>query len=261
MKAQEIRDHCQEVANWVNWDATCDHFLHGDPETEVTGLACAWTATNVSLRQAADLGCNMFITHEPVFFPRKHKGHPKAEQVAQMKRDLADELGMAVFRCHDTWDRFPEIGIPDAWGTFLGFETEPRDPMSFYKICKLGGVTVEEAAQKVLEKVKTLNQETVLVFGDRTKTVHRMGIGTGAICNMPDMLEMEPDILLVTDDAFGSPPDGLMAADLDIPVLIVNHAVAEKPGMELMPGYFAEQFPGLKTEYIDNAEFPYSIVR
>ena len=69
MKAKKVMEHFREVGNWVNWDKTCDQFLHGNPDIEVKGIATAWISTNVALKQAADKGLNLFITHEPAFYP------------------------------------------------------------------------------------------------------------------------------------------------------------------------------------------------
>ncbi len=62
MKAKEVLNHFREIGTWVDWNNTCDEFLHGDPEAEVKGIAAAWIATNDALREAADKGLNLFTT-------------------------------------------------------------------------------------------------------------------------------------------------------------------------------------------------------
>ena len=69
MKAGDVMMHFQEVGQWVNWDKTCDQFLHGSPEAEVKGIATAWIPTNEAIRDASEKGCNLFVTHEPAFYP------------------------------------------------------------------------------------------------------------------------------------------------------------------------------------------------
>jgi len=258
VKAKEIMAHFQLVGTWVNWEKSCDQFLYGDPDVEVAGVATAWIPTNAALREAHAKGLNLFITHEPGFY-HGYQGSASADRLVEGKKRLLDELGITLMRCHDTWDRMPEVGIPDAWATFLGFPTEERPLKSFYKVCLLDGVSVEEAAQLVLAKVKALGQETVLIFGDRQARVERLAVGTGAITRLPAMHDLEVDLILATDDGMNFWDGGLWAADLGVPLLIVNHATAEKPGMQAMTGYLADQFPGLRAEYIDVA-FPYTAV-
>ena len=258
VKAREVMDHFREVGRWVDWEKTCDQFLHGDPDVEVKGIAAAWIATNQAIREASEKGCNLFITHEPAFYPGYEETRSGAELILR-KKALLDQLGITLMRCHDTWDRMPEYGIPDAWASFLAFETEERSVESFYKVCLLKGCTVEHAAGLILEKVRKLGQDTVLVFGDGTRIVRRMVVGTGAITDLPSMYELEPDVILATDDGINFWSGGLWATDLDIPLLIVNHATAEKPGMQAMVGYLKEVFPDVPVEYLD-VSYPYKSV-
>ncbi len=258
MKAKDVREHFRQVGTWVDWDKTCDQFLYGDPEAEVKGIATAWIPTNAALKEAGARGLNLFVTHEPAFCQR-YQGTPSGDRMVEQKKALLDELGVTLLRCHDTWDRMPEVGIPDAWASFLGFDCEERPVESYYKICLLGNVTVEEAAGLVLEKVKALGQDTVLILGDRQRRVGRMAVGTGAITHLPTMLELGADVILATDDGINFWDGGLWAADLGVPLLIVNHATAEKPGMQAMARYLAERFSEVPAEYIDVA-IPYSSI-
>ena len=256
MIAKDVMEHFRSVGTWVNWDSTCDQFLHGDPGAELKGIATAWIPTNAALEEAAGKGLNVFISHEPAFC-HGYQGTASADRVVAHKKALLDELGITLMRCHDTWDRMPDVGIPDAWASFLGFETEQRPVESYYKVCLLGGITVEEAAKHVLRKVKPLGQDTVLILGDRHKRVRRMAIGTGAITHLPSMLDLEADVILATDDGMNFWDGGLWAVDQGLPLLIVNHCTAEKPGMMAMARYLAEQFPQAPVEYLDVA-MPYS---
>ena len=268
MKASDVMSHFREVGEWVNWDKTCDQFLHGDPDVEVKGVATAWIPTNEAIHEASRKGCNLFITHEPAFFVDEKKSNKLGPefwesttgvQLVHRKKELLDKLGITLMRCHDTWDRMPEFGVPDAWASLLGFETEERPVESFYKICLLDSVTVEQAARLVAEKVRPLGQDVVLVFGDKSKTVQRMAVGTGAATHLPGMYELKPDVILATDDGVNFWNGVLWAADLNFPLLIVNHATSEKPGMQAMATYLKGVFPGIPAEYVD-VRYPYSSI-
>ena len=259
MKAQDVMSHFQKVGTWVNWERTGDQFLHGNPDAKVDGIATAWIPTNKAIAEASEKGCNLFITHEPAFYPGYEETTTGA-QLVQRKKELLDRLGVTLLRCHEMWDRMPEFGIPDAWASFLGFETEERPLDSFYKICLLEPATVEHTAELVAEKVRSLGQDAVLVFGDKGKRVQRMAVGTGAITHLPSMYELKPDVILATDDGINSWTGGLWAADMDVPLLLVNHCTAEKPGMMAMARYLKERFPSVPVEYVD-VVFPYKALR
>jgi putative NIF3 family GTP cyclohydrolase 1 type 2 len=256
MKAKDFREHCISVAPWVCWDGvTCDLFMHGDPEAEVKGIATTWLATDAVIREAAAKGLNFIIAHEGAFYPTLLEW--QSEQAHhQAKHDLMDELGITLLRCHDTWDRMPEYGIPDTWAAWLGFEVEPRDVNSFYCLSNLSGMTVGEVAKHVLEKTKPLGQMGIGIMGDPHKPVTRLATGTGAITRLPAMAELGADILIATDDGCHTTNNGLYSLDLDIPVLIVAHPTAELPGMMKMVDYIEQQFPPIPVEYLP-CGFPY----
>ncbi len=254
MQAKDFLEHCRQVAHWVNWDETVDAFMAGDPEAEVRGIATTWLATNARLRVAAEKELNFVIAHEGAFYPTYARTDPGKRHHAE-KRQLIEKLGLTLMRCHDTWDRIPEVGIPDAWAAWLGFPTEPRPVESFYKVCLVEGRTVEQVAREVLEKVRPLGQDRIEMMGDPDKVVHRMAVGTGAITRLDKMAELEPDLIMATDDGIQTTASGLWSWDLDIPVLVVGHATAELPGMQAMVGYIREHFPGVPVEYLPG-EFP-----
>ena len=252
MKASQIHQHFQRIGTWVNWERTNDVFLHGDPEAEVAAVAVGWIPTNDAIERAGRRGINLFITHEHCFFP-KYAETPVGRSAVDAKRELLDRFGMTVLRCHDMWDRMPEVGIPDAWAGWLGFETEPRPVESFYKVCLTGGLTAGETARAVREKVGALGQDVVGLFGDPERRVERLAVGTGAITRLPEMLELKVDAVLATDDGFNTPNGGMLAVDMGLPMLVVNHCTAEKPGMMAMAEYLREQFPDAPVEYVDVA--------
>ena len=258
MKACEFREHCVSIAHWVDWENTCDQFMAGDPHAEVRGIAVTWLATNARLREAAALGLNFVIAHEGAFYPQYAKSESGARHHAE-KRQLVDELGLTLMRCHDTWDRMPEVGIPDAWAQFLGFPTDPRPVESFHRICHVGPSTLGEVARRVAEKVRPLGQEVVHVVGAEGTPVTRMAVGTGAITRLAEMYELGADLLLVTDDGISTTAAGLYSHDLGVPMLVVNHATAELPGMMAMVGYLEGVVPGVPTRYLPG-EFPAPVV-
>src|SRR3990170_2833093 len=121
VKASALMEHFRHIGTWVDWDSTADRVLHGDPEAETRGVAVAWIPTNAVLKQAALEGFNVFITHEPAFYPG-FEGSASAKGLIREKRALLEQMGITLLRCHDTWDRMPEVGIVDAWASFLGFD-------------------------------------------------------------------------------------------------------------------------------------------
>lgn len=248
MKPIDFHEFCRNEAKWVDWDNTTDAFLHGDPRIEIERTAITWLATNEVIRSAAEAGCNFLICHEGVFYPQLEE-YPSEERHFAEKRMLLDDVGITVYRCHDTWDRFPVFGIVDSWAEYLGFQTEVRDEYSFYKVCLTGGLRAGEVAKQVIKKTASLGQKWVSIMGDPERIVNRLVVGTGAITRLPEMAEMGGELLLTTDDGMHSTYNGLWSVDLGHTVITVCHATSEIPGMMNLEKYLNQTFPDMNAVY------------
>jgi len=212
-------------------------------------MAVTWVATIEAIEAAAAKGATLLVSHEGLDYPALMEVRSGADLV-QRKRELLDAHGMALMRCHDVWDRMPEVGIPDAWAEFLGFEAEPRPVESYYRVCLVGERPARELAGAILGKVRALGQRSVRIFGPPDAEVSRMAVGTGAITNAGLMHELGADCILATDDGMWSTTWGVWALDLGIPVLCVSHATAELPGMMKLAEYLAEMYPDTPCGYV-----------
>jgi len=250
MKALDLHLHMQKLGTWVDWSKTCDGFKAGQPSVDVTGIAVGWTSVLPALQQAHAAGCNLFVTHEPTFYdhmdedPRWRETKP-----ARRKSRFLEQTGMVVYRCHDVWDRVPDIGITDSWATHLSLPT-PTARKTYYNLYTLPAQPAHELAQRVAASVVDLDQHAVQLLGPPGKIVSRLAIGTGAITDVPTMVEMGADVILATDDGLTYWRHGTWAIDQDLPVIIVNHATAELPGMRSLADYLRRQFPDVKVEYV-----------
>ena len=248
MKAVDLHERFREIGAWVDYEKTCDGFLHGDPEIEIAAVAVCWSSMLHQLRQARELGCNLFICHEPLYtyFEQNELSHPGE----QAKADFLRSGGLTVYRCHDLWDVMPEIGIVDSWSEFLGFTDEPAATAKYYNAHDLpAGTTVRALASQVLAKVKELGQESVHVVGEAGAVVTRVAVGTGAITSFRHMAALGADVLVLTDDGTRLWESAVWSSDVGVPLILVNHATAEEPGMRNMATFLAERY-GLEAHLI-----------
>ncbi len=241
--AKDVAALFERQGTWVDWTHSVDAFKAGAPDAPVTGIAVGWQSLQAALEEAYDLGCNLFITHEPTFYDHWDCS-PEAldTPAAQAKRAWLERTGMVVYRCHDVWDRYPGIGIVDAWADYLGFGPALAAD-DYHRVLAVPCVTAWELVMMVLERVRPLGEQAVLFSGRKDRMVSRVGIGTGAITDVRAMLALGADAILATDDGTSQWRDGAYCADASVPLLVVNHAVAEIPGMRAMARYLQAQFP------------------
>lgn len=262
MKAQEVHEHFRSRAAWVDPKKTVDQFLHGDGSAEVAGVAVGWMMTLPMAEQAAAAGLNLFISHEPIVcehYRSLGRRHPRTNRAIAAKRRRLTKLGLTVLRCHDAWDRFPRIGIPDAWAKFLGLLGYRRQAGSFYGRGRVAPTTARALARRIARKTSRLGQAHVEVFNPSAR-VARVAVGTGAITALHDMLEaVRADCYVITNDGTNAWTAELHSADCRIPLIRVDHATAELPGIMALADYLAKQFPSVPVRYIPYPR-PYDVL-
>jgi putative NIF3 family GTP cyclohydrolase 1 type 2 len=251
LKAKELHEHFKKIGDWVDWEKTCDRFLVGDPQAKVEGIAVSWMPTFKNLETALDMNCNLFVTHEPLYCSEADHSRLIASDDAWVKKKRwLEKTMMVVYRCHDFWDDYPEVGIHGAWAKWLGFDKKPLNQRRFYETHQVHDIDLEQLARRILEKVKPLGQDAVHIVGDLKKKVSRIALGTGAITSYRQMYDMDADVLLVTDDGTRLWESGQWALDMGVPLIIVNHSTSEEPGMITLAKHIQEAFPEITVKHI-----------
>jgi putative NIF3 family GTP cyclohydrolase 1 type 2 len=238
LKIREIHEFFKNLAYWNNWSQTCDGFLWGDPDRELEGIAVCWSSMRHQLEIAIEKCCNLYITHEPLYSYVRHGqyAHPAEERKAALLR----RSRIVVYRCHDVLDMMPEIGIPESWARFLGFDGPPAATRNYYRAYDLpDGSTARQVASGILARVREIGQDVIHMLGPQDKSVSRIVVGTGAITDFRVMAQMG-DLLLLTDDGTRLWESAQWSADTQTPLLVVNHATAEEPGVKALAGYLGE---------------------
>jgi putative NIF3 family GTP cyclohydrolase 1 type 2 len=246
LRAKDVQDYLWSLGDWFDRAKTVDTFKAGDPETVVKGIAVGWMSYSWALRRAAELNCNLFVTHEPTYYDHfDRKTRVLDLENVRAKRDFIEGSGMVILRCHDMWDQYPKQGIPDAWAQALGF-SEPVAGSGFFRVFDVSGQTALDVARQVARRTKSFGQEAVQLIGPAQAKVHRLAIGCGAITPFQRFLqELKADMAICADDGFTYWRDGALAIDIGIPVVIVNHPVAEEPALKLLAQHLKQRYPNV----------------
>lgn len=252
MQASEIQAYLRSLnGGWVDEADTVDTWKSGDPQTSVRGVAVAWMSYSWALEHAAELGCNVFITHEPTYYHhRDADARILAWPECQAKRARIEALDLAILRCHDLWDQFAEIGIPEAWGKLLGLGP-PIDGRGYLRVYAGHGRRAGQLARELAGRVAGLGQSAVQLIGPADRPVRRIVVGTGAITPYREMLlQYDGDLVICSDDGFTYWRDGAHAIDNGHTVLIFHHHVTEEYGMQLLAEHLAARFPAVPVHYL-----------
>jgi len=251
-KAGDILAYQQQVGAWVDWDNTPDRIVVGSAEVQVTDAAVAWIATCEALREAASMGCQLFITHEPTFYVQDEElwGVDTWPEDAAAKKRFIEEQGLTVLRFHDTWDGMPEVGIPWAWAKFLGFENEPLAQTLHLQVRPVEEMTLEALARHVASRTSALGEPAVQVVGDPQMRVSKIGTGTGCYSNPEEYCRLGADAGILCDDGTSYWSNGLWGEDNSFGIVRVNHGTVEEPGVAALAPHLAEKFPDVTFHHI-----------
>jgi putative NIF3 family GTP cyclohydrolase 1 type 2 len=236
-------------------EPSVDKIIIGDPSTRVNKIGTAWMPYWKTCKKAVSEGVNVLIVHEPTFYAHRDleakewinlenpgTGQQKYLELRDEKARWIRENGLVIIRCHDVWDKIPEIGIPYAFGQALGFSNDEiirRE--TFYNVYKTEPSPAIEIARSIASKLKIAGQPGVAFYGDEDHTVRSVGVGTGCICNPMDYMQLEPDLFIAIDDTVRTWIQTTYAEDTGKPLVVVNHGTSEEFGMKLLNEHLTEE--------------------
>lgn len=260
----ELRKHFFSVAPWVDPEHTADRIIYGAPDREVSRIGTGWVPCSQNLEAAAADGCDLFISHEICFFRFNWAPDLDSRDTVWGRRRMAvlEDHDMACMNQHDTWDHFPEYGIRDAWRSFLGLG-ELIEARTYYNpraqhvssrkslaLCKVRPQTVGEFAIDVARRCSVFPaSQGVTLHGDPDAEVRTVATGVG--CHVPglEMMELGADVLVMTFDRASQTANRIPLVEMGANLLVVEHGIAEMPGMQRMAEYLNSTFEGVEASF------------
>jgi putative NIF3 family GTP cyclohydrolase 1 type 2 len=102
---------------------TVDVIKEGDPSTPVTGISTCMFATMDVLKQAVQKGCNLIVTHEPVYYNHLDETTTfQNDPVFLEKRKYINDHRLVIWRFHDYIHSIKPDGIYSGMIAKLGWE-------------------------------------------------------------------------------------------------------------------------------------------
>ena len=219
-----------------------DGLQYGSRDAEITGVATTHTATTHVIHQAIDLGCNIIITHDAIFYGAG------TDKVTTEKSRLLEEHNTAIYRLHDLWEDYKDYGIVDSWAGTLGLG-DPEEVRGFHKAYDVPTQFAVDFAKRVRE---TMGLGVVRVAGDLQTSVSRVGLGPGEHGQLEDLricMEMGANCFLAGESSEWQTPR--YAIDAGICMMTVGHTESENPGMEKLAEFLKQHFRDLRVEFLD----------
>jgi len=231
VKIGEVGQYLTQISPFIEKERTCDGWKFGDPDLELRGIGVTWMGTASAIKEAGEKRVNLLVVHEPLFYENQPGWTtiPSASKPVNIARRTAlEEYGIAVYRCHDGWDTYPEMGIVDSWAAALGLGDRVAGTAGapVYKIreAKLG-----ELAKKINE---IMGLDGVRVVGDLGRVVSMVGLGIGAwgsIGILERLLLAGAEVMIVGETTDWSTIRA--AVDSGMAIIETSHATSENFGV------------------------------
>lgn len=251
IRVGDVVEHFVSRADWVDRAKTVDRVIAGDPAKGVDRCLVTWMPGFRALETMVERGVELLVCHEPTFW-NHGDNQPDDDPEVGRKRAFIEDHDLAIVRIHDSWDLWPRIGIPWAWGRFLGLGDEPVAIGAYncHHRYDIAPTTLRTFAAGVAARCAALGEPAVQVTGDLDAVVSRIGTGTGCGCDIGAYLRMGCDCSIVCDDGSCYWAGIQRAQDIGHPVIRVNHGTSEEPGMVTLTQYINEDIRGLTAEHL-----------
>jgi putative NIF3 family GTP cyclohydrolase 1 type 2 len=231
---------------------TVDTVKVGDPSQEITGVAIAFLATSEVIEKAVQLGANLVITHEPIFYNHLDATDWLARHPTyQAKRRLIEKSGVVVWRFHDYLHSLPPDSTLMGLRKELGWEAYALPEQPF--LCTIPPMTLLALAEWVKGR---LGLGAVRVVGDLEQPCETIGLLPGfppAEMQMGVLGHPSVDVLIAGEIHEWETSEYVRdAAHLGYKkgLIVTGHLASEEPGMKWIIPWLQERLPGIVIRFV-----------
>ena len=228
---------------------TCDGVSYGDIDRECTGIVLTcWPSVRV-IREAAGLGCNVILCHEPTFFDGMDETDwLEDDSICRRKKELLRETGIVVYRDHDHMhSEMPDM-IYSGIVRQLGWEKYAAEGTDYFPSTKyvLPEMTLQELGTYV---GKCLHIDGIRIIGNPDWRIRNVGLLAHFFGNELDRASIRDierkalDVIIpleVIDWTIAEYIEDSIALGKRRALLNVGHFNLEEAGMEQMQGWLRE---------------------
>lgn len=233
-----------------------DTLTFGTPGTEVKGIAVAFMATQQVLEQSVQLGANLVITHEGIFYSHRDGTKPlyADDVVYESKKWYIERMGVAVYRYHDYWHHFQPDGIMEGLIQALGWQEHVTENLPAATLVTLPPMKLEQVIGDIK---KRLGIRFLRAVGDLSMTCTRIGLlvgyrgaGENAI---PLFSKYNLDLIIYGEGPEWETPEYVrdaVHAGKSNALIVLGHMESEQPGMRLLADRLGKWYPAIPVHYL-----------
>ncbi|WP_304223207.1 Nif3-like dinuclear metal center hexameric protein [Gracilinema caldarium] len=237
---------------------TVDGILYGSLDVIVSGVAVTFLATANYCKRAQELGCNLVISHEGIWFSHRDQQpeqliHSAIDQVYQRKRDLLQEHDLVIYRYHDGIHRALPDRITAGLVAELGWQDLIIREEPAYSIIEL-----KTSLGELIQHIKnSLGLSYVRYIGSEKSTIRRVLIavgyrGSGSLI-LPLIQREAIDLVIYGEGPEWEIPEHIRDANdfgINRSLIIIGHGASESPGIKLLTAELTDRFRSIPIRYL-----------
>lgn len=211
----------------------------GNPSAEVARVACALDPTPDTVAQAHAAGCNVLVTHHPVF---KEAPFPITAGIADgtiggATAFAAARLGVSLVAMHTNLDRSDDA--LDLHASLLGVSRTGRlcEPDGFGALLDVEGLTVGDVARRCAEAYGT----TPIVWGPDAARPRRAAFCSGSLGDLGSVAMRQGVGLVITGEGGYHRLSELV--DAGVGAILLGHDASELPYAGLLARTIGREAP------------------
>lgn len=251
----------------ISPDKTCDQFIAGDLESEVTGIVTTFMATVEVIRHAISIGANFIITHEPTWFSGlDNVDWLKDDPVYTEKKKLIEENHLNIWRFHDHMHLGKEDGIYRGFNQEFGWTEflvdNPKGLEWFGRCYQIPKTTLRDLANFFKGK---LAMDIIQIVGNPDMNVERVTVlvGGGSLGlgkeerPMIMMHQNNIDVAIcgdITEWTLSAYIRDASQMGMNKGMLVLGHERSEEVGMKHLVPWLKDIVGGIDVKFVDSKE-------
>ncbi|MBS4209342.1 Nif3-like dinuclear metal center hexameric protein [Bacillus sp. FJAT-50079] len=235
-------------------EPTVDRLIAGNEQVPIKGMATTFIATQHVIQQAIDLGVNLLITHEGIYY--RHHEQWLNDPVYEEKKCLIKNADIAIFRFHDYVHLYKPDGIMAGLLYKLNWKAYVEKHCDIVSVLSLPAISLDEMTQYIKAR---LNLSYVRVVGDLSMMCERVGLlvgyrGGGDLA-IPLFQQNQLDVMIIGEGPEWETPEYVRDAvqqGRGKALIVLGHAESEKHGMEYIAIKLQMLYPNIPVHFIDD---------
>ena len=210
----------------------------GDPEAEIVGVFVALDATEETVHQAVGAGCNVLVTHHPVYIEAPSVFTPASPRVSHASATVytAARRGLSIISMHTNLDR--SVAVRTCFAELMDLPcVSSLEHFDDPHVTGLGSVcdVAECSLRSFVKRVANSFDGVPRVWGDPDMSLHKVAFLGGSLGDFGELaMEHDADAIVTGELGYHRAQDLLLRG---CAVIELGHDISEFPFVDILANH------------------------